>query len=199
MPTTFTINTHDLDRRPGSLRELQTTARAAERLGNEVIGIPAGDPIELELRLEAVSEGVLISGSAHALAVGECVRCLGPVRQEVDAGFTELFGYPDRRHQHEPSDQDAEQLPVLDGDLADVEGAVTDALVPVLPFQPLCAPDCQGLCSVCGIAMAQAEPGHAHELLDPRWDALAALLTDDQGPAETGDEDRPGHSTASGA
>ncbi|MFV0426271.1 MAG: YceD family protein [Beutenbergiaceae bacterium] len=185
MSGSFVISTHDLERRPGSMRQLTVRAAAAQPLGNEVIAVPAGGPIELAVRLESVSEGVLVTGHAHAVATGECVRCLQQVTEPVDADFTELFSYPGLRRAHpdeRPEDDDV--LPELDGDLADLEPTVTDALVPALPFQPLCDRDCQGLCAGCGIPMAQAEPGHAHELLDPRWAALAEFSGTESAPRE---------------
>jgi uncharacterized protein len=189
MPGQFVVNTHDLGRRAGAMRELALTVTADEPLGSDVIAIPAGAPIELDLRLEAVSEGVLVTGTASATAVGECVRCLREVTEDVSVDLTELFAYPGsrtERSQAEDPDSDEDPLPVLDGDLLDLEATVTDALVPALPFQPLCAPDCAGLCSVCGVRLDDAEPGHAHEQLDPRWAALAGLASTESEEPEGG-------------
>ena len=170
------------------MRELELTVTAEEPLGSEVIAVPAGAPIELDLRLESVSEGVLVTGTASAVAVGECVRCLREVTERVVVDLTELFAYPGGRREHQrAADEEEDELPVLDGDLLDLEATVTDALVPALPFQPLCSPDCGGLCSVCGIRLDDAEPGHKHEVLDPRWAALAALAQgDEEGEPEGG-------------
>lgn len=176
----FVVNTHDLGRRAGSMRELELSVAAPEQFGSEVIAVPAGSPIELDLRLEAVSEGVLVTGTASAVAIGECVRCLREVSEDVVVDLTELFGYPGTRHERIAAEQDEDPLPTLDGDLLDLEATVTDALVTALPFQPLCSPDCAGLCSVCGIRLDDAEPGHAHEVLDPRWAALTELATPEE-------------------
>lgn len=179
MSRAFVINTHDLARRPGSMREVSLTVAAPELLGSDVIGIPAGRDIELDLRLEAVSEGVLVTGTATAVATGECVRCLREVTEDVRVDLTELFAYEDTRSQRTVAEDedDEDPLPVLDGDLLDLEATVTDAVVPSLPFQPLCTPDCAGLCSECGIRLDDAEPDHGHEILDPRWQALSALTS----------------------
>ena len=72
----FVINTRDLPRRAGSMRELHRTVTLEEPLGSEVIAVPGGAAIELDLRLESVSEGVLVTGTVSGVAVGECVRCL---------------------------------------------------------------------------------------------------------------------------
>ncbi|WP_235912169.1 YceD family protein [Ruania zhangjianzhongii] len=170
----YQISTHDLGRRPGSTHTLELDVTAGEPMGNEVIAVRAGTGISLDLRLEAVMDGVLVTGTASTLAEGECVRCLDPVSRDLTVDLTEMFAYPGTQQDVE-SDEDTEVLPELDGEIADLEATITDAVVLALPFQPLCRPDCPGLCSVCGVRLADAEPGHAHEQLDPRWAALEAL------------------------
>ncbi|HEX5535350.1 MAG TPA: DUF177 domain-containing protein, partial [Actinomycetales bacterium] len=172
----YVLDTHELGRRPGSMRKLQRSVPAPEDLGTEVIGVPAGSDLELDLRLEAVMEGVLVSGTARGLATGECVRCLDDVEREVDVDFQELFNYPDSRssthHGHrgkaaEPGEDD-EDTYELEGDLLDLEPVIRDAVVLALPFQPVCSEDCPGLCSECGARLAD-DPEHQHEDVDPRW------------------------------
>ena len=177
----FVLDTHELGRRPGSMRTVLMTVPAPEDLGTVVIGIPEGSDLDLDLRLEAVMEGVLVTGRVHGLAVGECVRCLDEVTEPVDVTLSELFVYPERAAVAEQDgDEDDEDLRELDGDFLDLEPALRDAVVPMLPFQPVCRPDCPGLCSICGARLAD-EPGHSHETLDPRWAALGGLTgTDDE-------------------
>ena len=162
------LDTSELGRRPGAMREVRRTISAPDALGTEVIGIPAGAAIDLDLRLEAVMEGVLVSGTARARAVGECVRCLDEVSLDLAVDVQELFVYPGRAR----SEEDEE--PELQGDLIDLEPLLRDAVVPALPFQPYCSPDCPGLCSECGARLAD-DPDHAHDLVDPRWAALRTL------------------------
>jgi len=71
---------------------------------------------------------------------------------------------------------DEEDVRELEGDLIDLEPALRDTVVPALPFQPLCRPDCPGLCSECGARLAD-DPDHSHETLDPRWAALGGLVS----------------------
>lgn len=157
------------------------TVPAPADLGAVVIGIPAGSDLELDLRLEAVMEGVLVTGTVRGQAVGECVRCLDEVTEPVDVTLSELFVYPERAAAAEQDgDEDDQDLRELDGDFLDLEPAVRDAVVPMLPFQPVCRPDCPGLCPVCGARLAD-DPDHTHETLDPRWAALSGLSdTDDE-------------------
>ena len=186
-----------LGRQPGSARNRKLTVPAPADLRLELIGVPEGAAAELDLRFEAVAEGVLVTGSVTAPLAGECARCLGPVASSVTASFTELYLYPparthgaagparDGRHHQDRSDrydeheeQDDEER-YLDGDLLDLEPALRDAVVLALPMAPLCRDDCPGLCVECGVPLADAGPGHGHEdPPDPRWDGLKQF--DDQ-------------------
>jgi uncharacterized protein len=157
------------------MRRVQRTVAAPEHLGTEVIGIPAGSDLHLDLRLEAVMEGVLVSGSVRGRAVGECVRCLDEVVEDVDVPLQELYAYPERVvAASDAGDDDEDDVRELAGDLVDIEPAIRDTVVPALPFQPLCSPDCPGLCSECGARLAD-DPDHHHEILDPRWAELNRL------------------------
>lgn len=171
------LDTHELSRRPGSMREISTTVQAPADLGTVVIGIPEGSDLQLDLRLESVMEGVLVSGTASGTAVGECSRCLEEVRIPLTVDVTELFAYPERaRSAAEAGDDEAEDVEsLLEDDLADLEPPLRDSVVTALPFQPLCSPDCPGLCSECGARLAD-DPGHHHDVVDPRWSALQSML-----------------------
>jgi uncharacterized protein len=173
----FVVNTHDLGRRPGSMRALELAAPAPTDLGTELLGVPVGSSIGLELRLEAVMEGVLASGTARASLAGECARCLEPFDDEIAVEFQELYVYPE-------SEAEEDEARRLDGELLDLEPAIRDAVVLALPFQPVCQPDCEGLCPECGVRLLD-EPGHAHdEDVDPRWASLSGLAGVD-GSSET--------------
>lgn len=172
MTQEFEFSTHDLPRSPGSSRDFARTITLPVPLGTEVIAIPAQEAIEISGTMQSVHEGVLFSGQVAGLARGECVRCLEAAEEEVDVAFQEMFAYPGT--QGDIADE-AERLSELHEDVADILEPVTDAVVLELPFQPLCEPDCLGLCPECGVRLADAEPGHAHEILDPRWSALASL------------------------
>lgn len=169
----FVLDTHELGRRPGSMRQVQRTVAAPEELGTAVIGVPSGSDLALDLRLESVMEGILVSGSVRARAVGECVRCLEEVVDDVDVDLQELFHYPERARAAVEEGVDEEEVRELDGDLVDVESAVRDAVVTALPFRPVCTPDCPGLCPQCGARLADPENAdHRHEVVDPRWAEL---------------------------
>ena len=164
------LDTRELGRRPGSQREVTRTVPAPADLGIEVLSVPEGSPVELDLRLEAVMEGVLVTGTATAALEGECVRCLEPITDDLSATFQELFVYDD----HGTPEED-DEVSMLEDDLFDLEPLLRDAVVLALPFQPLCEDDCPGLCTECGARLAD-DPEHTHEAaIDPRWAGLTEL------------------------
>ena len=176
------LDTRELGRRPGSQREVELTVPAPAQLGIEVLSVPEGSPVELDLRLEAVMEGVLLTGTATATLAGECVRCLEPIEDEILARLQELYVYPDQHAkatEHDDRDLD-DETSLLEDDLLDLEPLLRDAVVLALPFQPLCMDDCPGLCTECGARLAD-DPDHSHEApIDPRWAGLENLQQDPQ-------------------
>jgi uncharacterized protein len=159
------IDTRSLGRRAGSMRLLRRSVPCPEGVALPLVGVPAQADLALDLRLEAVLDGVLVTGTVAAPLVGECGRCLTPVQSDVTAPVQELYCY----------EAGADDEPHLVGDLLDLEPAVRDAVLLALPISPLCRSDCPGLCATCGIRLAEAAPGHAHRVSDPRWDALRSM------------------------
>ena len=182
------LDTRELGRRPGSQREVTRTVPAPAELGIEVLRVPEGSEVELDLRLEAVMEGVLVSGTATAALDGECVRCLEPISDDVEVTFQELFVYTDR-HDAPADEAEDDGVSRLEGDLLDLEPLLRDAVVLALPFQPLCEDDCPGLCTECGARLAD-DPDHAHDApVDPRWAGLVALQDAEEKTTAPHDED----------
>ena len=74
---------------------VRETVPSPSRMGLDLIAIQPGAEVDLDLRLESVSEGVLVTGTVHAPTRGECARCLTPISGEIEIELTELFAYPD--------------------------------------------------------------------------------------------------------
>ncbi len=172
----FVFDLRSLGRQPGSFRAEKRTAHAPAGLGSGLVLVPAGADVDLDLRFEAVSEGVLVTGSAVAPLTGECARCLDPLTSATEVSFQELYRYlPD------PGEDEADEERFLDGDTLDLEPAFRDAVVLALPLSPLCREDCPGLCAECGARLADAGPRHGHgEDIDPRWGLLRQLDVSDR-------------------
>jgi uncharacterized protein len=175
----FVLDTHELGRRPGSMLELRRDLDAPADWELELVKVPAGSPVQLEIRLESVMDGVLVSTQLHATLAAECGRCLEPVSDSVEVSLAELFLYE--------TDADDPELPVLAGDYVDLEPVLRDAVVLALPLNPLCDEACAGLCATCGSRLDEVEPDHSHDEIDPRWSALSALQEQNPGSSATMD------------
>ncbi|MGJ9411213.1 YceD family protein [Aeromicrobium sp. CF4.19] len=176
------FDTQVLGRRPGTEKTYEKTVEAPADLGHDVIGVPEGSSIDLELRLEAVMDGVLATGTASARTTGECVRCLAALDDEITVDLQELYVY-------EPvaTGEDADDEMALEDDLLDLEPVLRDAVVLALPFNPVCGPECPGLCPECGARLAD-DPDHTHgEAIDPRWATLSHLTTEPNEPGSVPD------------
>lgn len=178
----FVFDERELGRRPGSMREYRRRVPAPAGLGLDLIGVPEGAPLAIDVRLESVSEGVLVTGSVTAPVYGQCGRCLEPVHDDVVVDVCELFAYPDSVT-HETTERD--EIYRVESDMIDFEPVLRDAVVLGLPWTPLCRPDCAGLCPTCGLRLDDLPGGHTHEQLDPRWAALARFAQ----PVEPDTED----------
>ncbi|MBB3052342.1 uncharacterized protein FHS23_003376 [Prauserella isguenensis] len=186
------VDTHELGRRPGASRSVKRDIPVTESLGvPEVVTVPAGAAIAVDLLLESVVEGVLVTGSASASTTGQCSRCLDPITGEVTIEVTELFAYPESTTDETTEEDEVSR--VVD-DRIDLEPVVRDALVLALPLVPLCSDDCAGLCSGCGVKWADLESGHGHETIDPRWAALVDRLQDTEDVSDA-PSDRAGEGT----
>lgn len=166
------IDVARLARRPGSMMTLRDQVISPAHIGLDLLAISAGAVLDLDLRLESVSEGVLVTGTVAAPTTGECARCLAPLNGHIEIELTELFAYPDSATD---ATTEEDEVGRVIADAVDLEQAIVDAVGLALPLSPLCQPDCPGLCPVCGIALADAGPDHHHEQIDPRWAKLADM------------------------
>jgi len=126
----FVFDMRAVGRGPGEFRDERRTASAPDGVGSGLVLVSAGGEVALDLRFEAVSEGVLVTGSAVAPLTGECARCLDPLTSTIEVSFQELYRYlPDP----DESEDDGEER-FLDGDFLDLEPAFRDAVVLALPL-----------------------------------------------------------------
>jgi uncharacterized protein len=173
------LEVRELGRRAGTMTRVARTVPAPSGMASIGSQVPADAQVRLELRLESVLEGVLVTGTATVGYQAECSRCLDPVQGEVQVDLTELYVYPDtdargRVRPRAAGDVDDEESAVVD-DLIDIEPVLRDAIVLGLPVAPVCGEGCPGLCPQCGYRL-QDDPRHHHDQVDARWAALAPLL-----------------------
>ncbi|WP_349814958.1 DUF177 domain-containing protein [Curtobacterium sp. MCLR17_032] len=164
----YALRVRELAQRPGEMREVSLDIAVPSTLGAGLIAVREGDQMHLDVKLEGLHEGILVSGHARAEATGECSRCLVDISEPVEVEFAELFAY----------DASEEFDYQVHDEHVDCEPVVRDAVVLSLPFTPLCRPDCPGLDPVTGERLADAGERPAPSAKDPRWAALGGIQFD---------------------
>jgi uncharacterized protein len=165
--TIATADVRDLVGHPGASRRQALLGHLVD-LGTEVASVRPDLPIEGDLLLESIVEGILVTGRLAGTLQLRCARCL----KEFESGFTvdvhELFT-PD-------PDESTDDYPLAPEGVIEFEQMVRDAVGVELPFSPLCRPDCLGLCPVCGGDRNLGECPGDHVEVDPRWSGLEDVL-----------------------
>jgi uncharacterized protein len=186
------VDLRELGRRAGTMRQWNRTIPALPGWGIDMIGVPAGAPVHLDVRLESVMEGVLVTGSVDVPVTGQCARCLEPVEDTLELDVQELYAYEGSTTEATSGEDEVRRI---EGDLLDLAPLVRDTVVLTLPLSPTCTPDCAGLCVDCGERLDDLPPDHSHEVVDPRWAGLAARFITDS--STTDDSSTDGTSTDS--
>ncbi len=128
------------------------------------------------MSLSRTPQGLYAQGLLRATVAQVCARCLIDIHQPVQSRLGELFHYP-------PENAPPDSLLVSDDHYIDLAPVVRDEFILSIPLQPLCRPDCKGLCPQCGANWNDGPCDCPSEATDPRWAGLADLLDDKEPPA----------------
>jgi uncharacterized protein len=164
MSNPLLINAAELLRRPGSERRISLHPTVAE------LGIvdPKFDPdatVDVSLRLESLTDGIVVDGVLTAPWADSCRRCLAPAGGDVVCEVAELF-------QHVVTDPDA--FEIVDQQI-DLGAMIRENILLEAPVAPLCRADCAGLCPTCGVDLNTTTCDCVTAVVDPRWEALSQL------------------------
>jgi uncharacterized protein len=124
------------------------------------------------IKITRTAEGLLVQVSMTAKAGFECVRCLDDFAQILSIDFADLYNFP-----HHVSDES--DLIVPEDGILDMTTSIREEMMVAYPIKPVCRPDCLGLCPVCGENRNTVDCDHNQESIDPRMEALKALLKED--------------------
>ena len=127
--------------------------------------VPEGTPVTFVGAVEKIEGGMVATGHVHTSWEGECRRCLGVARGNIDIDVREVF-------ELEPVEGESYKL---EHDSVDLEPVVREAVMLELPIAPVCSEDCKGLCPNCGINRNEATCDCDTEVKDPRWAVLDGL------------------------
>ena len=130
-------------------------------------GCPVGAELDLDLRLESVVEGVLVTGDGRRRPLSRASADAAWTRSTTtwSCDLQELFAYAE----HGDDEAGRGRAARMEGDLLDLEPVLRDAVVLALPLTPLCSEDCAGLCVDCGERLDDLPEDHGHDAPDPRW------------------------------
>lgn len=149
---------------------VQRDAVLPSDVGVELIRIPEGSRVRLDLTLTFVDEGVLATGTATGQAEVECARCLGRFTAETSVSLTEMYAAEGTAT---AVGADEDEVRLLDGDLLDLEPALIDAFGLEFPMSPTCTNYGHDACVNPDTPAPDGISGAAEGRIDPRWAALA--------------------------
>ncbi|MGH2723978.1 MAG: YceD family protein [Actinomycetota bacterium] len=158
------VDVRDLLEAPGASRR-EHREEPVVGLATELGEVPTETPVRVDVLLESVVEGILVSGPLSGQIRYRCARCLKPFSEEFRVEVTELFA--------PGASEEDDAYPLGEGEL-DLEPMVRDAIVLSMPFSPICRPGCLGLCERCG-GDKNAGECSCPPAVDPRWAPLQEL------------------------
>src|SRR5262249_45081335 len=155
----------------------------------DALGAPDVDPQAghgvADLDLYADGTHVFAAGRFRGEVTVACSRCVGPVTLHIDEKLRITFmprpEMPD--DEAEPAGEDDSGAEVaeddldvfaFDGERVDLEPLLREQFVLAVPFAPLCAETCKGLCPQCGVDRNTVTCSCAPPI-DPRLAALKGL------------------------
>jgi uncharacterized protein len=133
------------------------------------------------VRFTRTASGVLANADAHGVVEMPCMRCLNPSTQAISVQFRDEFHSKIEVNTGFPLPKPAEEDPffITENHLVDLEEAIREYALLALPMQPLCKPDCKGLCPTCGADRNVEACACQNEEDDDRFAALKVLLNED--------------------
>ena len=136
--------------------------------------MPVGDDLMLTdfsgtAKISRTPQGLLVQGDFQGTLPLECVRCLSEFSRRVHWDFTELYAFK------KENVTDSGLLMPEDAHI-DLQPLMREYALLEVPINPLCRPDCKGLCSVCGENRNEVDCGHGNDVEDMPFSNLGELL-----------------------
>jgi uncharacterized protein len=142
------------------------------------------------VELLRTKDGILVRAHMKLVEPETCSRCLKPLEETLSIDFEEEFQATTDVRSGQPLKEapDPDAFTIDENHMLDLTEAVRQYREASAEMQPLCRPDCRGLCPRCGRDLNTGDCDCDKGVVDSRWAGLAALL--DQGAAA--EEGRPG-------
>jgi len=116
-------------------------------------------------------QGLIVQADFSADTTLECVRCLNDFERSLNWNFTELYAF------NKKSVSESDLILPEDAHI-DLQPLIREYALLEIPINPICKPDCKGLCAVCGEDLNLSDCGHRNIVEDSPFSALKDLLED---------------------
>ena len=130
--------------------------------------LPVPSTVPADLTITRASTGTVFELRFHARLHGPCFRCLDDASLDLDVEAREYQAAS-------PAGDEELQSQYLEDDKLDLSAWARDVIALELPDKILCAPECAGLCAVCGKNLNDEPHDHGEPEPDSRWAALSEL------------------------
>ena len=145
---------------------------------------PSAGQAKGTVRLLRTHQGLLVNARVEVEMAASCDRCL------VDFGRVSTLTLeeecyptvdPSTGRRMQPPDVAEGVVHIDTRQMLDLSDVLRQYLLACEPLKALCRPECLGLCQECGVDLNVEKCKCEGEPIDPRWGALASLLSEDHG------------------
>lgn len=182
--TDWTVPVAQVGSRAGQTMQVDRDFPAPGGIGDSIVGVKEGEPIHVNGQFDSIIDGLIFTGTFTAPVTAVCARCDKDLSGDWSEQVTAFFPYEDAdvgKTKNEDveiiagEEESGDTYPLIDnGAFANIEPLLRDTFVSALPLNPLCKPDCKGLCPQCSLDLNE-NPEHVHEVTDLRFADLEAL------------------------
>ncbi len=113
-------------------------------------------------------QGLLLQGKFQADMTLECVRCLEPYEHTLRWEMTELYTFRRKAKEND--------LILPEDGYINIQSLLREYILLEIPINPVCSPECKGLCPVCGANLNITQCNHHLQTEDSPFAALKSLL-----------------------
>jgi len=129
-----------------------------------------------QVELMRTPGGILVCCEADVELDADCSRCMAPFGYLAHISFEEVYAQQvDLATGHRLTLEEPETPLISLENTIDISEAVRQYTEMAAEMQPLCRPDCPGICPVCGTDLSTTRCRCDRTPIDPRWAALVAL------------------------
>lgn len=153
-----------------------------EKAAGGDLGFSFAVPVAARMEVRKAGADVSVTGDIKTRIKAKCSRCLKEMELPLEFPFYDFYvraGAEEREKELKPEDM---EVNFLEGPELNTTDIILAQLALEAPMQPLCSPDCKGLCATCGADLNEGPCGHEKAgKIDPRLTALKGFKAGGQG------------------